>query len=87
VNDDLIHPPGDLACIDAVELVTDYLEQALPTAERRRFEIHLASCPACGEYLEQSRTVAGSLGGLREQLIPAAMRASLISVFHELRKR
>ena len=82
-----MRPRSDLACIDAVELITDYLEAALPTAERRRLELHLESCPGCSEYLEQTRTVAGSLGGLREQAIPQPMRASLIAAFRELHNR
>ena len=34
--------PGDLPCQHVVEMVTDYLEDALPPADRRRFEVHLA---------------------------------------------
>ena len=45
----------DLACQELVELVTDYLEGALPAAERARFDAHVAACPGCGEYLEQMR--------------------------------
>ena len=51
----------DLACINVVELVTDYLEGALPAVEARRLERHLATCPGCTEYLEQLRAIAGSL--------------------------
>jgi anti-sigma factor RsiW len=77
----------DLACTEEVELITDYLEGALPDAEQRRLETHLATCPGCTEYLEQMRAVAGSLGGLREESIPAELRDSLIASFRELRKR
>ena len=58
----------DLACTAVVEIMTDYLEGALPAAEARRLERHLETCPGCTEYLEQMRTVAGSLGGLAEEL-------------------
>lgn len=58
---------ADLACADAVELMTEYLEGAMPDAERRRLEVHLESCPGCTEYLEQMKTVAGLLGGLRDE--------------------
>ena len=37
--------PPQLVCQEAVELVTDYLEDALSPADRRRFEAHLAVCP------------------------------------------
>jgi anti-sigma factor RsiW len=75
-----------LACIEAVELITDYLEGALPPADARRLERHLETCPGCTEYLDQMRTVAGSLGGLSEESIPAEMRDSLIAAYRELQK-
>jgi anti-sigma factor RsiW len=83
LNDDL----AQLACTEEVELITDYLERALPDAERRRLELHLESCPGCTEYLAQMRTVAGSLGGLREDSIPRELRGSLIASFRKFRKR
>jgi anti-sigma factor RsiW len=85
VTDERAHPDGDLACIEEVELITDYLEGALPAADRRRLEAHLETCPGCTEYLEQMRTVAGSLGGLREESIPPELRRSLIAAFREQR--
>ena len=78
-------PATDLACREAVELVTDYLEGALPAAEVRRLERHLATCPGCTEYMQQMRTIAGSLGGLDEDSIPGEMRDGLIAAFRDLR--
>ena len=77
----------DLACTEVVEIVVDYLEDALPAAEARRLERHLETCPGCSEYLDQMRTVAGSLGGLTEGSIPAEMRDGLIAAFRGLRNR
>ena len=74
-------PAEDLACVGVVEIVTDYLEGALPGAEARRLERHLETCPGCTEYVEQMRTLAGSLGGLSEGSIPVEMRDRLIAVF------
>jgi anti-sigma factor RsiW len=76
----------DLACVELVELVTDYLDGALPDAQARRLERHLGTCPGCTEYLAQLRTVAGSLRGLTEESFPAEMRDSLIADFGDLRK-
>ena len=87
MNDDPAQPRDDLACIEAVELITDYLERALPDAERRRLEAHLPSCPGCTEYLEQMQALAGSLGGLRGETLSAEQRGSLIASFRALRKR
>ena len=76
----------DLACIDEVELLTDYLEGALPDAERRRVEAHLESCPGCTEYLAQMQAVAGSLGGLRDETFPRELRDSLIASLRDIRR-
>ncbi len=73
------------ACIDVIERVTHYLEGALPADEARRLERHMEDCPRCSEYLDQMRTIAGSLAGLREGSLPAEMRAGLIAAFGDLR--
>ncbi len=49
----------ELTCQELVELVTDYLEGALPPAERERFEAHLEACEGCRLHLEQMRTTIG----------------------------
>ena len=43
----------DLSCQELVELVTDYLDGALPGRERRRFERHLETCEWCVNYVDQ----------------------------------
>jgi anti-sigma factor RsiW len=51
-------PDAEMSCKELVELVTDYLEDALPTDDRARFEAHLAECPWCVEYVAQiERTI------------------------------
>jgi anti-sigma factor RsiW len=80
-------PAKDLACSEAVEIMTDYLEGALPAAEAGRLRRHLDTCPGCNEYLDQLRTIAGSLGGLTEESLPAEMRDGLIASFRGFRNR
>jgi anti-sigma factor RsiW len=68
----------DLACRELVELVTDYLEEALPAGERERFEAHLAECEACDAYVEQVRAtirLAGRAAALEERPETAALLA------------
>ena len=77
---------SDLDCTEEVELMTGYLEGALSAADARRLERHLESCPGCTEYLNQMRTIAGSLGGLAEASIPADLRAELIAAFRRARR-
>jgi anti-sigma factor RsiW len=78
---------AELACVEVVELVTDYLEGVLPEAEARRLERHLDTCPGCTEYLQQLRTIAGSLRGLTEEAFPVEIREGLVADFRELRTR
>jgi anti-sigma factor RsiW len=82
-----LHPPADdLACTEEVEIITDYLEGALPAAESERLERHLETCPGCTEYVEQMRTLAGRLGELREEQLSPELRRGLIESFREFRK-
>ena len=45
----------EVTCRELVELLTDYLEGALPAAQHARMEAHLGGCPKCAEYLAQMR--------------------------------
>ena len=77
----------DLACNAAVEIMTEYLEGALPAPAARRLERHLETCPGCSEYLEQLRGVADALGGFTADTLPPDMRGDLIAAFRDFRKR
>ena len=67
-----------MRCRELVELITDYLEGALPDSERARFERHLAGCDGCQAYLDQMRETIGALGRLPpESLSPEAERKLL----------
>jgi anti-sigma factor RsiW len=63
----------DIVCQQAVELVTDYLEGALPRRDRRRFERHLRACPNCTAYVEQIRITIALTGTVEvDELTPEA---------------
>ena len=53
-----------LSCQELVELVTEYLDDALPPADRARFEAHIADCDGCTGYLEQIRVTIALTGPL-----------------------
>jgi anti-sigma factor RsiW len=73
--------PGALPCQQVVEMVTDYLEDALPAADRRRLEHHLAGCPLCSEYLAQMRETISLAGRLVPEDLTPEMRTDLTDVF------
>ena len=70
-----------MSCRELVELVTDYLENALPADERQRFEEHLAICPGCVTYVEQIRQTVAATGTLREESLPPGVRDELLATF------
>jgi anti-sigma factor RsiW len=77
--------PG-LVCQEVVELVTDYLEDALLAADRRRFEEHLAGCPHCTEYLAQMRETIKLAGRLTPEDVAPAMRSDLTDLYRRWRE-
>jgi anti-sigma factor RsiW len=56
--------PAELVCIEFVEIVTSYLDGALPVPERERFELHFDACPHCARYLAQFRETIELTGQL-----------------------
>ena len=74
-----------LVCQQAVELVTLYLEDALPGGERRRFEKHLAGCPHCTEYLAQMRETIRLAGRVTPDDLTAQMRVDLTDLYRRWR--
>lgn len=75
----------ELTCQELVELITSYIEEALPGDEREHFERHLALCPGCRTYLAQMRVTLRLLGALNAEDIPEATRQGLLAAFHGLR--
>ncbi|MFN0148722.1 MAG: anti-sigma factor family protein [Dehalococcoidia bacterium] len=70
-----------LTCKELVELVTRYVEGALPALERGRFEAHIRECGKCAIYLEQLRTTVRLTGRLTEESLDPGMRRRLLAVF------
>jgi anti-sigma factor RsiW len=75
----------DLACRELVELVTEYLEDALCAEERERFEAHLAECEACDAYVEQIRATI-RLAGRAAALEQGPDTAALLVLFRDFRR-
>jgi anti-sigma factor RsiW len=74
--------PG-LSCQEMVELVTDYLEDALPPPERARFEAHIAVCEGCTMYLRQMREMLDVMGELTTDSISPQAETDLLAAFRE----
>ena len=74
-------PPIGMSCRNLVELVTEYLEGAMPEVERAEVDSHLAGCDGCTNYLEQMRTTIRLTGMLTEEQISSEARQALLGVF------
>ncbi len=74
-----------LSCQELVELVTDYLEGALPPDEHRRFEEHVGPCVGCRAYLDQMHTMIRLLGHLPPDGLDPRAERLLLDAFREWR--
>jgi anti-sigma factor RsiW len=77
---------ASLRCQELVELVTDYLEGALPRRERRLFEKHLSACDGCTTYLDQMRAKIALTGKLEPRSISPEAEAALLMAFGDWKR-
>ncbi len=70
-----------LNCQEVVELVTDYLEQALLPEMQTEFEKHVKGCPGCDTYLEQVQQAIMLLRKLSEQQTFPETKQDLLEIF------
>ena len=71
------------SCQELVELVTDFLEDALPAEERARFEQHLSECGNCETYLEQMRATIELTGSLAPESLSPEAEEALLHAFRD----
>ncbi|MFN0155926.1 MAG: anti-sigma factor family protein [Gaiella sp.] len=72
-----------ISCQDLVELITEYLEDALPSERRAAFEEHIAICPPCRGYLVEIRRTVAAAGLLSEDDLPLHVREQMLAVFRD----
>jgi anti-sigma factor RsiW len=68
-------------CNELVEVITDYIEERLPVADRQRFDAHLLECPYCVVYIEQMRDTIAAVGSVDVDAIDPSDRAKLVELF------
>jgi len=72
-----------LSCQELVELVTDYLEDALSPEERARFEDHLERCRGCTNYVEQIRITIALTGRAHADELDSATCDAIVETFRD----
>jgi len=72
----------EFSCQEMIEVVTNYLDGAMPPDERQRFEHHLSHCAGCGTYVDQMRETIRQTGVVpREESLPPALRERIVAQF------
>jgi predicted anti-sigma-YlaC factor YlaD len=78
------HWHHEVTCVEFVELVTDYLEGALPEERADLMEEHVVMCDWCKIYLDQIEATIHALpGAFDDEPAPAAARTELVAMFRE----
>jgi anti-sigma factor RsiW len=75
--------PRVLACRELVEIVADYLDNALPPRDRADFEAHLEECEPCNAYLDQLRQTTRLIGRAPGEPLPDELEDRLLDVFRD----
>jgi anti-sigma factor RsiW len=81
------HSPLHISCRELVELVSDYVDQALPVDDAALFEQHLNFCDGCVWYVDQVRRTIAVAGELREEDVPDETKAKLMTAFRDWRRK
>jgi anti-sigma factor RsiW len=70
-----------------VEVVTNYLDDALPHDEHERFERHLSYCAGCNTYVEQIRETIRQTGMVpQEESLPPSLREQIVAQFRNWKR-
>jgi len=72
-----------IVCRELVELLTDYLERAIPAADRAAIDAHLRACDGCTRALDQLRRTIRVTGTLTPDDVPRDQRDALREVFRD----
>lgn len=75
--------PDEVQCREVVDVLTDYLEGALPADQRAALEQHLLTCEGCTSYVDQMRTSIGLTGRLQQEDVPAAVMDKVLQMFED----
>jgi anti-sigma factor RsiW len=78
---------NEFSCQEMTEVVTNYLDDALPPDEHQRFERHLSYCAGCGTYVDQMRETIRHTGMVpREESLSPALRERIVAQFRTWRR-
>jgi anti-sigma factor RsiW len=77
----------EMPCQELVEVITDYLDDALDANDRARFDAHLEECDACQDYVDQFRQTIALTGQIEPEELSPQTREQLLRAFRDWRVR
>jgi anti-sigma factor RsiW len=75
-----------LTCQEVIELLSNYIDDALEPGDRRRVDEHLALCDGCSTYVDQMRETIRLAGMVTEEQVPEDEKAALLAAFRGWRR-
>ena len=75
-----------VSCSEVVELVTDYLDRALPADDAALVEQHLNFCEGCIWYVDQIRTTIETVGRIEPEEVPPEIERKLLTAFRDWKR-
>lgn len=85
-DDRSTHDELRISCADAVELVTDYFDDALTPRDLEDFTVHLRGCQACTVYVGQiEQTIALAPTARDDVSVDTSMLDRLLAEFEQRR--
>ncbi len=69
------------SCRSVVEILSDYLEDALDASTRQDLEKHLVECDGCTAYLDQMRLTIRLSGKLDQDDVPEPIMNVLLNAY------
>ena len=73
---------NEFSCQEMTEVVTTYLDDALPPEEHQRFERPLSYCAGCSTYVDQMRETIRQTGMVPvEDSLPPSLREEIVARF------
>jgi len=77
----------EFSCQEMIEVVTNYLDGALPPDEQQRFDRHLSRCAGCNTYVDQIRETIRQTGMVpREESLSPVLREQIVEQFRNWKR-
>lgn len=72
-----------MMCQGVIEFLMDYLNRELPDAQQAAFELHIAQCPSCINYLNSYRQTIALGRSIAEEEADFALPEELVQAVLE----